>query len=198
MAGDLAGTQIVLALPPPPDLQRCLHLPARDISSTRCSPKLARCSRRYAAHEGAALSSRASISAAGPAGALHHGGLARLGVDNLLACPGRPHAEPARAHGRVFERAMKNDADIALACAQATDPRAASRPGALHSRRGADLWGGVGAPALPACPACCRGGWTTPSRAGWWPPKYRLYDHVITISEAFGRCCWARSRARKE
>lgn len=111
-------------------------------------------------------------------------GLARLGVDNLLACPPGAHiAEPARAHARVFERAMKGDADIGLAWRLRRLIRE-QRPDLvhLHSRRGADLWGGVGA-ALAGVPCVLSRRVDNPESRWLVAAKYRLYDHVITISE---------------
>ena len=111
-------------------------------------------------------------------------GLARLGVDNLLACPPGAHiAEPARAHARVFERAMKGDADIGLALRLKRLIRA-QRPDLvhLHSRRGADLWGGVGAK-LAGVPCVLSRRVDNPEPRWLVAAKYRLYDHVITISE---------------
>jgi len=74
-------------------------------------------------------------------------GLARRGVENLLACPTGSHiARAANAHARVVELPMKGDLDIGLAV-RLRRLIAAERPDLVHvhSRRGADLWGGVAA-----------------------------------------------------
>ena len=97
--------------------------------------------------------------------------------------PGAHIAEPARAHARVFERAMKGDADIGLALRLKRLIRA-QRPDLvhLHSRRGADLWGGVGASSGRR--ACVLSRRVDNPESRWLvAAKYRLYDHVITISE---------------
>ena len=111
-------------------------------------------------------------------------GLARLGVDNLLACPPGAHiAEAARQHGRVFERAMKGDADVGLVFRLKRLIRE-QRPDLvhLHSRRGADLWGGIAA-RLAGVPCVLSRRVDNPEPRWLVSAKYRLYDHVITISE---------------
>jgi glycosyltransferase involved in cell wall biosynthesis len=110
-------------------------------------------------------------------------GLARRGVDNLLACPPGAHiAEAARAHARVFELPMKGDADIGLAW-RLKRLIADIRPDLvhIHSRRGADLWGGLGA-RLAGVPCVLSRRVDNPEPRWVVAGKYRLYDHVITIS----------------
>jgi hypothetical protein len=65
----------------------------------------------------------------------------------------------------------------------------------LHSRRGADTWGGLAAK-LAGCPACCAAG-GQPRVAPRRGLKYRLYDHVITISEGIRQVLLTRAGAGK-
>lgn len=111
-------------------------------------------------------------------------GLARRGVRGVLACP--RGAEIARHAGaaEVVELPMRGDADVALAWRLA---RLARRCNAglmhLHSRRGADVWGGIGA-RLAGVPAVLSRRVDNPEPRAVVALKYRLVDHVITISEA--------------
>ena len=166
-------------MPPPPDLQRCV--PAcgtsrRNGSSTRH----ARSSRRGTAHESAPCRIRAPPLRRRPAGLYIMEGLARLGVNNLLACPRAPIAEPARAHARVFERAMKGRYRHRRPCGSATDPRAASRPGAPARPPWRRPVGGVGA-ALAGVPCVLSRGWTTRAAlaGGRQVPPLRSRDHHL-------------------
>ncbi len=111
-------------------------------------------------------------------------GLARRGVTNLLACPPGAHiAAPARACAQVFELPMKGDADLGLAL-RLKRLIEVERPDLvhLHSRRGADLWGGVAA-RLAGVPCVLSRRVDNPEARWVVGLKYRLYDHVITISE---------------
>ncbi len=123
-------------------------------------------------------------------------GLARRGVTNLLACPLGAHiATPARACAQVFELPMKGDADLGLAwrlkrLIQAERPDVVH----LHSRRGADLWGGVAA--RMAGVSCVLSRRVDNPEARWLVAlKYRLYDHVITISEGIRQVLLAEGLA---
>lgn len=111
-------------------------------------------------------------------------GLAQRGVDNLLACPPGAHiAEPARACARVFEQPMKGDLDFGLV-GRLRRLIAAEQPDLvhIHSRRGADLWGGLAA-RLAGVPCVLSRRVDNPEARWVVKLKYRLYDHVITISE---------------
>ena len=74
-------------------------------------------------------------------------GLKARGVDNLLACPpGSDIAKAAGAAAQVFEVPMAGDADVGLVLRlrrliQRERPHLVH----LHSRRGADLFGGLAA-----------------------------------------------------
>lgn len=112
-------------------------------------------------------------------------GLAQRGVANLLACP--PDAAIARhlgAQAQLCPLPMKGDADLLLV------PRLlrlirAERPDLvhIHSRRGADLWGGIAA-RLAGVPCVLSRRVDNPESPAWVALKYRLFDRVITISEA--------------
>ncbi len=111
-------------------------------------------------------------------------GLHDRGVANVLACPpGADIALPARAYADVHEIPMKGDADIGLVCRlrrliRATHPDIVH----IHSRRGADLWGGIAA-RLERVPCVLSRRVDNPEPRMWVSLKYRLYDHVIAISE---------------
>ncbi|MBN8443589.1 MAG: glycosyltransferase [Thauera sp.] len=123
-------------------------------------------------------------------------GLARRGVSNLLACPPSAHiAAPARACAQVFELPMKGDADLGLALRLKRLIRA-ERPDVvhLHSRRGADLWGGVAAK-LAGAPCVLSRRVDNPEVRWVVGLKYRLYDHVITISEGIRQVLLAEGLA---
>lgn len=111
-------------------------------------------------------------------------GLAARGVDNLLACPSSSAiAEAAAPFARVVAMPMGGDGDVALAWRLARLIRA-HRPDLahLHSRRGADIWGGIAA-RLTNTPCILSRRVDNPEHRAVVALKYRLYDHVITISE---------------
>jgi glycosyltransferase involved in cell wall biosynthesis len=123
-------------------------------------------------------------------------GLARRGVDNLLACPPAAHvAEPARAFGTVLEMPMKGDADLGLTARLGGAIRA-HRPDLvhIHSRRGADLWGGLAA-RLAGVPAVISRRVDNPEARWVVKLKYGLYAHVITISEGIRQVLLAEGMA---
>lgn len=111
-------------------------------------------------------------------------GLARRGVTNLLACPTGAHiAAEARDFATVLEMPMKGDLDMGLTSRLKRTLRD-QQPDLLHvhSRRGADLWGGVAA-RLAGTPAIISRRVDNPESRLAVKLKYGLYDHVITISE---------------
>ncbi|ATE62293.1 glycosyltransferase [Thauera sinica] len=123
-------------------------------------------------------------------------GLARRGIDNLLACPPGAHiAEPAKAHAKVCELPMKGDADLGLV-SRLKSLIAAERPDLvhLHSRRGADLLGGIAA-RLAGVPCVLSRRVDNPEARWVVALKYRLYDHVITISEGIRQVLLAEGLA---
>ncbi|MDP3288911.1 MAG: glycosyltransferase [Methyloversatilis sp.] len=111
-------------------------------------------------------------------------GLAQRGVTNVLACPpGAGIAAACAGHAQVVEMKMGGDADAGMALRLVALIRAA-RPDIvhLHSRRGADLWGGVAARFTGT--RCVLSRRVDNPEARWLVAlKYRLFDHVITISE---------------
>ncbi|HMM50378.1 MAG TPA: glycosyltransferase [Burkholderiaceae bacterium] len=111
-------------------------------------------------------------------------GLARRGIANVLACPpGAAIGEQVGSAARVIEIPMRGDADAALAWRLARTIRS-ERPAIvhLHSRRGADLWGGVAA-WLAGAPCVLSRRVDNPEPRWLVAIKYRLFDRVIAISE---------------
>lgn len=105
-------------------------------------------------------------------------------TNNILVCPtGASIAEAAREYAQVIELPMSGDLDLAfifrlrkVLCATGANLVH------LHSRRGADILGALAAK-LAGVP--CVMSRRVDNREPSWvvPIKYRLYDHVITISE---------------
>lgn len=115
-------------------------------------------------------------------------GLARRGIDNLLACPQGAHvAGPARAHARVVEMKMAGDADLGQVW-RLRRLIAREQPDLVHvhSRRGADLWGGLAA-RLAGVPAVLSRRVDNVEPGLVAAVKYPLYDHVVTISDGIRR-----------
>lgn len=124
-------------------------------------------------------------------------GLRGRGCDNLLVCPpGSAIARAAAERGlAVEELPLRGDADLAFV------PRLyrllrRRRPDLvhLHSRRGADLLGGIAA-RLARVPCVLSRRVDNPESAAWARIKYRLYDRVITISEGIRRVLLAEGVA---
>lgn len=112
-------------------------------------------------------------------------GLAARGVENLLACPiGADIGKAVGSTAQVHELKMGGDLDVGMARRLARVIRAA-RPDIVHvhSRRGADLWGGLAA-SIAGTPCVLSRRVDNPEARWQVALKYRLYDHVITISEA--------------
>lgn len=112
-------------------------------------------------------------------------GMAARGVENHLACP--VGAEIAGAVGKtaqVHEIRMGGDLDLGMPMRLAKLIRTV-RPDIvhLHSRRGADLWGGVAA-RMTGTPCVLSRRVDNPEARWQVALKYSLFDHVITISEA--------------
>ncbi len=111
-------------------------------------------------------------------------GLAARGVTNLLACPaGSEMARQQPAGTRVVAMKMGGDGDLGRVSRLASLIRA-EKPDLvhLHSRRGADTWGGLAAK-LAGVPCVLSRRVDNPESRLAVALKYRLYDHVITISE---------------
>lgn len=111
-------------------------------------------------------------------------GLARRGVENLFACPRGAHiAAPASAHARVVEMPMHGDPDAGMAF-RLRRLILSEKPDLVHvhSRRGADLWGGLAALAT-GTPSVLSRRVDNPESRLVAAAKYPLYDRVVTISE---------------
>lgn len=112
-------------------------------------------------------------------------GLQALGVSNVLACPEGSVIAEAAAQGGVAVRTMSmgGDADVGLVQRLRRLIRA-EKPDVihLHSRRGADIWGGF-AGRLEGVPVVLSRR-VDNAEARWAVAlKYRLYDRVIAISQ---------------
>ncbi|MCC6302069.1 MAG: glycosyltransferase [Gammaproteobacteria bacterium] len=116
-------------------------------------------------------------------------GLRDRGGDNLLVCPpGSAIARAAAERGlAVRELPLRGDADLGFASRLRRLLRR-ERPDLvhLHSRRGADLLGGIAA-RLAGTPCVLSRRVDNPESAAWARIKYRLYDRVITISDGIRR-----------
>ena len=113
-------------------------------------------------------------------------GLRELGVRSVLACPDDAEiAAAARdAAHRVHAVPMRGELDLAFALRLR---RIIRHEGAglvhLHSRRGADWLGGIAA-RLARTPSLLTRRVDNPERPALARLKYRLFDHVVVISEA--------------
>jgi glycosyltransferase involved in cell wall biosynthesis len=115
-------------------------------------------------------------------------GLTARGHRNLLACPrGCDLAHAAGTVAEVWELPMHGDADATMALRLAALIRRA-KPDLLHlhSRIGADLWGGV-AGRLAGVPVVHTRRVDNPEARWVVALKYRLHDRVIAISQEIGR-----------
>lgn len=112
-------------------------------------------------------------------------GLAARGIDTPLACArGSEVSRHPPAGVRVLPIPMGGDGDVGLVLRLARLIRA-ERPDLvhLHSRRGADTWGALAA-RLAGVPCVLSRRVDNPESRLAVAFKYRLYAHVITISEA--------------
>jgi glycosyltransferase involved in cell wall biosynthesis len=110
-------------------------------------------------------------------------GLTGRGIENVLACPvASDIARAARGLARVCEMPMRGDADFWLALRLWRLIRD-ERPDIVHvhSRRGAEVWGGIAA-RLAGVPCVMSRRVDNPEPRWLVAMKYRLYGHVITIS----------------
>ncbi len=115
-------------------------------------------------------------------------GLAERGVSNALVCPTGSAIEAAAAgQAHIEPLALGGDVDLASIgrirrVIRAVGPDIVH----LHSRRGADTFGALAAVGLPARVVLSRRV-DNPESALAIALKYRLYDHVVTISKAISR-----------
>jgi glycosyltransferase involved in cell wall biosynthesis len=111
-------------------------------------------------------------------------GLAERGVENLLLAPaGSAIVQAAQGHHPVVELPIRGELDIGLVLRLRGRLRR-FQPDLLHvhSRRGADLWGGLAARSLDLPCVLARRVDNRESALGAWV-KYPLYDRVVAISE---------------
>ncbi|HEX5683901.1 MAG TPA: glycosyltransferase [Ideonella sp.] len=112
-------------------------------------------------------------------------GLAQRGVHVALACPqGSAIAAAVRELGLpVHEMPMRGDADIGLV-GRLRQLMREMEPDVLHlhSRRGCDTWGAL-AGRLHGVPTVLSRRVDNPESKLWAALKYRLPDHVVTISQ---------------
>jgi glycosyltransferase involved in cell wall biosynthesis len=123
-------------------------------------------------------------------------GLAARGIANVLACPLNGDIGTAvDSLARVVRMPMRGDHDIGMAWRLAKLIRA-ERPDIvhLHSRRGADIWGAIAA-RLTGTPCVLSRRVDNPESRWQVALKYRLYDHVITISEGIREVLLAQGLA---
>lgn len=115
-------------------------------------------------------------------------GLARRSVQNVLVCPEDGEIQNAVAEGTVIHAIpMRGDLDLGLIARLTTIIRAESPDIVhIHSRRGADIFGGLAA-RLAGVPCVLSRRVDNPEPRWLAPLKYRLYQRVVVISEAIGR-----------
>ena len=112
-------------------------------------------------------------------------GLQELGHENVLVCPtGSAIGQAARGQGlRVIEMPMKGDADLFMVHRLRKTFRDENPDVVhLHSRRGADVFGGLAAK-WANVPSVVSRRVDNPESRLWTSLKYSLFNHVITISE---------------
>lgn len=115
-------------------------------------------------------------------------GLAQRGVHNVLVCPEDGEIQSAVAESTVVHAIqMGGDLDLGLIQRLVKIIRAESPDIVhIHSRRGADIFGGIAAK-LTGTP-CVLSRRVDNLETRWLVPfKYRLYQRVVVISEAIGR-----------
>ena len=123
-------------------------------------------------------------------------GLAHHGVENLLVCTtGSQIAKEAKSYATVLELPLRGDLDPLFPLRLIRLIRQC-RPNLVHahSRRGADLWGGVCA-RMAGIPSVV----TRRVDNREWPPfvrfKYGSYDQVVSISEGIRQVLLAEGLA---
>ena len=123
-------------------------------------------------------------------------GLAARGHRNILVCPeDSAIAGAAREVATVYALPMGGDLDWRFVGRLRRLIRA-ERPDLvhLHSRRGADTLGGLAA-RLEGVPTLLTRRVDNPEPRWWVGLKYRLYDHVVTISEGIRQVLLAEGLA---
>lgn len=115
-------------------------------------------------------------------------GLAQRGVQNVLVCPEDGEIQHAVAESTVIHAIpMRGDLDFGLIARLIKIIRTESPDVVhIHSRRGADVFGGIAA-RLSGVPCVLSRRVDNPEPRWLAPLKYRLYQRVVVISEAIGR-----------
>jgi glycosyltransferase involved in cell wall biosynthesis len=119
-------------------------------------------------------------------------GLSESGIENVLVCEqSSPLAQQVQPWAsKIYPEVIKGDLDLAFIARlkkiiQSEQPDLVH----LHSRRGCDVLGGIAAKLAGVPVVLSRR--VDNSEPRWWAKlKYRLYDHVVTISEGI-RCVLA-------
>ena len=109
-------------------------------------------------------------------------------TDDILVCPrGSGIAPMASDAARVREIPMKGDLDLGFLLGLIRIIRA-EKPDIihLHSRRGADVLGGLAA-RITGTKCVLTRRVDNPEPVPWTRTKYRLYDRIVTISEGISR-----------
>jgi glycosyltransferase involved in cell wall biosynthesis len=114
-------------------------------------------------------------------------GLTARGVENLLLCPERSELGAAAQAASVIELPMGGELDV-LMLPRLVRALKRLRPDLVHvhSRRGADLYGGLAA-ALAGIPAVVTRRVDAPEPAVFARLKYRPYRAVVALSRAIER-----------
>jgi glycosyltransferase involved in cell wall biosynthesis len=111
-------------------------------------------------------------------------GLHQRGVENILACQQSSAIAAEMQHvAQVYEFSTRGDIDFRLLF-KLRKLIKRCQPDLIHchSRRGADIWGGL-AGRLSGIPTVLSRRVDNPEPLWWVGQKYRLYDRVICISE---------------
>lgn len=111
-------------------------------------------------------------------------GLQSRGIDNILVCPKNSAiAKAASSHSTIVDIPFKGELDARLLARLIVLMRRIHPDLVhIHSRRGADIWGGLAA-RLAGIPVILTRRVDNPEPRWWVRGKYRLYDRILTISE---------------
>ncbi len=111
-------------------------------------------------------------------------GLHRRGIENILVCQqGSAIATEVEDMADVHQLSLRGDVDFRLMF-KLLKLIKQHRPDIIHShsRRGADIWGGL-AGSIAGIPTVLSRRVDNPEALWWVGLKYRLYDRIICISE---------------
>jgi glycosyltransferase involved in cell wall biosynthesis len=114
-------------------------------------------------------------------------GLTARGVENVLVCPRGSEIGAATRVARAIELPMGGELDVAMLPRLVRElKRLAPDLAHVHSRRGADLYGGIAA-ALAGVPAVLTRRVDAPEPAVFARLKYRPYRAIVALSRAIAR-----------